>query len=305
MNEERRAELDQLLLQSDSLIADFFRDAPEPDGDVEDLLDDSRLDAAARFDSSLTGLRNSQYIVRIRRDDGDDSRIDGPSVREVMNGIEAEVDAAAPRAREEARIELDSLTRGSVVLKYRAVRPFATVDEGQFDHGLSVVDDAISNVTSVHQAIENGAPPGEIVQIAVSKELLGASRKLIESLDRHNLNLTTRWRRATGERAASRLSILAKRNASQLFKRLPADRLLPISGQVIAIALDGRFVIKAPSRHYEIAASDLGVQYLQGGSIRLGEYLHLTLTEEIASDLLGLASKPTFRLVSLDERLLP
>jgi hypothetical protein len=302
VNVDRRAELERLLLDSDSLIADFFDKSPEPEDDLEDLIADDRADAASRFDPALHGLRNSQYIVRIRRDDGDDLRIDGPSVRDVMDGIEAEVDAAAPSARDEVRIELDSLTRGSVVLHYRAVRPLAAVNEGEFDHGLSVVDSAISHVADLHRAIERAAPVGQIVKIANSTELLGASKVLLERLQKNELNISTRWRNARGERVSSKLTTAAKDHAALLFQKSPVDNVIPISGLVISISLDGKFVIKA-GRQYEVAASDDTADLVARNVIRLGETLHLILKEEVSKDRVGLKSKPKYTLVRLDETL--
>jgi hypothetical protein len=305
VNEERRAELEQLLSQSDSLIADYFRDTPEPADEVEDLLEDSRLDAAARLDPRLGGLRNSQYIVRIRRDDQLDSLIDGPSVRDVMYGIEAEVFAAAPSAHDEARLELDSVTRGSVVLHYRAVKPLRTVDEGQFDHGLSVVDAAISHVTELHRAIEDGLPAAQIRRIANSSELLEASRGLITHLTTHGLNLATRWRGAQGERVVGRLSERAKDHAVTLFEKKPADDDLPISGMVISMSLDGSFVLSTGRRRYEVGSSPLGVDLMRSGEIRLGERRSFILKQEIATDRVGLKSKAKYGLVGIDQRLVP
>jgi hypothetical protein len=304
VNEERRAELERLLSESDSLITDFFGSVAEPDDDLEDLLADSRADAAARFDSSFAGLRNSQYIVRIRRDDGHDLRIGGPSVRDVMEGVESEISAAAPGAHEEARIELDSLTRGSVVLHYRAARPFATVDDGQFDHGLSIVDSAISHVSALHRAIEAGQPVGQISQVAHSKELLQASKALLDNLQKHGLNISTRWRNATGERVVSRLTKAAKDHAAEIFDKRPKDKLIYVFGQVISASWDGKFVIKE-KRQYEIAGSQTSADLIRLGQIRLGETVHVVLEEEVAEDRVGLVSRPRYRFVGIDDRLIP
>ncbi len=305
MNEEKRAELDRLLVQSESLIAEFFNNAPEPEGDLEDLLADSRAEAAARFDPSLLGLRNSQYIVRIRRDDQDDLSIDGPSVRDVMRGIEDEVYAAAPKMHEEARIELDSLSRGSVVLHYRAVRPLATVNDGEFDHGLSIVDSAIDRVTKLHRAIEGRRPPGEIAKIAGSSGLLRASRSLLEGLDKHELNIATRWRNAKGDRVAGQLTRVAKEYAAELFERMPKDTNLPVSGRVISLGLDGRFVLHASKRRYEVGPSQLGASLWENGNLVLGETIHVLLEQEVGEDRVGLSSEPKFKLIGMDERLEP
>jgi len=304
VNDERRAELERLLSQSESLITDFFGSEQEPEDDLEDLLADSRADAAARLDPSLNGLRNSQYIVRIRRDDEVDLRIDGRSVRDVMNGIEAEVEAAALGARDEARIVLESLTRGSVVLNYRAVRPFTTVNDGEFDHGLSIVDSAIGHVTELHRAIENGEPEGKIVNIAQSKDLLQASKELLDSLQKHGLNLSTRWRNARGDRVSSRLTESAKKHAAIIFDKRPKEKRIYISGQVISASWDGKFVIK-DGKKYEVAGSNETVELIRLGSIRLGERIHLLLEEEVARDGVGLTSRPKYNFIGMDDRLLP
>lgn len=305
MNEERRAELERLLAQSPSLIADFFGATPEPEDELEDLILDGRAEAAARFDPTLSGLRNSQYTVRIRRDDGADLLIDGPSVREVMQGIETEVDAAARGARDEAKLELASLTKGSVVLHYRAVRPFATVDEGQFDHGLSVVDAAISRVSELHRAIEQREPVAKIVMIAQQRDdLLQASRGLIESLQKNGLNLSTRWRNAGGKSVTSKISRVGKEHASMLFEKIAEDEPIFVAGIVTSISLDGRFEIKTPKK-YEVQGSQLTIELIRGQQIKLGEVTHMTLREEVSRDRVGLKSRPKYQLIGLDDRLVP
>jgi hypothetical protein len=304
VNNERRAELEALLSKSTSLIADFYSKVPEPEGEIEDLLADSRAEAAARFDQSLYGLRNFQYIVRIRRDDGMDDLIDGPSVRDVMGGIEAEVAAASQGSNEEARIVLQDLTRGSVVLHYKAVQPLITVEPNQFDHGLSIVDSAIAQVTALHAAIESRKPVAQIVKIAGSKGLLKESKSLLEHLQKHDLNLTTRWRDASGRRIASQLTKSAKDHAASIFEKETKNKNIYVFGQVISTSWDGKFAIKEKKK-YEVAGSEQTIDLIRKGEIRLGERLHVVLEEDVAQDRAGLASAPTYKFIAMDDRLVP
>lgn len=77
-----------------------------------------------------------------------------------------------------------------------------------------------------------------------------------------------------------------------------------VFGQVISIALDGRFILRQ-SRQYEVAGSDATVELIRAGRIALGETISVVLKEEVAKDRVGLASKPKYRFISMDDRLVP
>jgi len=192
MNEERRQALTRLLNDSDSRVEDFFNSA--------------RFEAAIRFDPELGSLRNSTYLVRLRADDGNDSDIVGGSLRDIMEGFEAELAAAAPKAKGQMQLALDNVTRGSVLLHYRAIRPLAVVKDDQFDQGLSEVDAAIERVSALHKSLEAGDAFTKIAKVAGSKDLLKASRDLLFNMDKHGLTATTRWRNVHGQRVDSVLS---------------------------------------------------------------------------------------------------
>ena len=63
-SEERRRELDGLLAQSGDMIAQFFAETPEPEGSVIEVLEQSRVEAAARMVPSLgNDMRDSERAL--------------------------------------------------------------------------------------------------------------------------------------------------------------------------------------------------------------------------------------------------
>lgn len=304
MNEERRRALEQLLQSGSSHVREFFETAPESSADIEDVIDDARFAAAVRLIPGLRDSRNSKYIVRIRADDGQDDEIDGGVLRLVMAGIEDEVRAAVPASfRGQARLALDDVTRGSVVLHYRAVTPTVTVEEGQFDHSLSVVDTAIDRVTQLHEALEEAKSYAEIEKVAGSRDLLKASRDLLFAMDKHSLTLSTRWRNMRGERVDSILSLRARATARDVFEKEANRDPIHLSGMVTSISMDGRITLKrsvGKGKSVEVRAeSDL----VTAGEFRLGETVHLLVEEEIRKDHVGLSTEPRYTLIRKQEPL--
>jgi hypothetical protein len=300
MNADRRRELEDLLRGGETRVENFFRLAPDPKGDLEDIIDEARFEAASRLSPGLGSLRNSTYIVRVRSDDGQDENIDGASLRAVMAGIEEEVLSAADSGRNEARLALDDVTQGSIVLHYRAINPLSDVNEGEFDHGLSVVGAAIERVSRLHHALEEGRQYSEIAQIASSTDLLKASRGLLQSLTKHGLNLTTRWRSAAGDPVLSSLSFGAKATAANVFEKAPVSVPLHIFGRVTSLDISGWIKVQASAgrhRAYEIKAQP---DVVVSGILVLGEVVHLTIRQETAEDLVGLKSEPKYFLESIN-----
>jgi hypothetical protein len=299
LNEERRLALEQLLHSGGSHVRDFFQSAPDSSADIEDVIDDARFDAAVRLVPGLGDSRNSKYIVRIRADDGRDDEIDGGTLRSVMAGVEDEVRAAVPAAfRDQTRLALDDVTRGSVVLHYRAVTPTITAEDGQFDHGLSVVDTAIDRVTQLHEALEEAKSYAEIEKVAGSRDLLKASRELLFAMDKHALTLTTRWRNMRGERVDSTLSQRARATARDVFEKQSNRDPILLSGMVTSISLDGRILLKrsvGKGKTVEVRAEP---ELVTSGEFQLGQTVHLLVEEEVQKDHVGLTTEPRYTLIS-------
>jgi hypothetical protein len=216
-----------------------------------------------------------------------------------MAGFEAELAAAAPKAKGQVQLALDNVTRGSVLLHYRAIRPLAVVNDDQFDQGLSEVDAAIGRVSALHKALESGDAYTKIAKVAGSKDLLKASRDLMFAMDKHGLTATTRWRNAQGQRVDSTLSLRARETAKAVFEAGPESENISISGRVNSLALDGRFSIKVRvgrGRTYDIK----GDPEIVRTKFQLGATVHLVVAQEIQKDRVGLETVPKFTLVSIN-----
>lgn len=227
----------------------FLSETEEPSADLGEILLESRINAAERFDSKATA--QSLWLVRLSGEGIEDGWIDQALEEAIVGPLSREVEHAAPAgARQESRIGLVGVSTGSVLLHFRPRSPKRTPELNQLSYDTSPADAAILRVSQLHDLLERQAPAPEIAGIFGNDQaLLKQARALVTSLSANGVNLSTRWWSSTSARSTSRLTTIGQQHALTVFKTTIAKEVIEIAGMVTALDIRGVVTVTGASEH--------------------------------------------------------
>lgn len=283
---EARQRARQWLADADDVVED----------DLVELADEACLDAARRVDpraglSAWLDLRFSGPRVRA-------GALDLDTAAAIFGPFQAEVRAAATgRDNEETRLELVGVSEGSTVLH---VQPVGLADVPEDSQGIvtSRLDGAISQVFSLHDAVERGAEAADVADHKA--ELLQKFRSLVHKLDFYDLNLELYWNAALGRHRRSALTERGRAQARELFEQQEEIASDVLTGTVYELSLRGELSLRVHRNGREATVKITGVapDLLQSEKIKLGSSVVVNVMAERKKDRVGRQLSEVFRFVS-------
>lgn len=265
-------------------VRDFFEEAPEPEGSLQEVFDDAEYEAARHLDPSLH--RASELRLRLIGPAAQSGWYNSEVQDALAGPLGREVAAAAGPDNEAARIGLVGVSEGSVVLHYRPQTPLIEADN---DSGIEVssADVAIRRVLELHRMFETGRPAAEIAGATKGHhDLLKNARAVVEGLDRFQLDLNATWWPPSGPMVRSLLSERGRTHAQGIFAKQDETDVFAIFGRVTALDIDGVVTVREGQTKYPVQ--------VEAGEVRaftLGGTVHLRIRSRSKVDRVGLRSR--------------
>lgn len=266
----------------------FLSELPEPEGDVFEVLEEAEDAAARRMQPDLPPF--SYLVIRLSGDSVADGGVKHDIANDLLGPIGAELQAAADRPAE-SEMTLVRITRGSLVLHYKPKQPLASSEPGQVEVEVSPVDQAVRDTFELHNMLERGELPAVIAnRFGENKRLLKTARKLTEALDKHDLDMSGKWRSPTGGRVQSNLTERGRTYAKGLFKQIDKPKETIVTGRITGLDLDGIVTVQQVSNrkrkvHLEDPAG------ITSSGFTLGEEVSLRVEVVEAQDQVGLSGR--------------
>lgn len=283
----------------------FLSEGSDSSEDLGEILFDAQIAAAERFDESAKA--RSLWLVRLSGEAIDDGWIDHGLQDAIVGPLSREVELATPReARSESRIGLVGVSSGSVILHFRPRIPRRQATNDQLSYEVSPADAAILRVSQLHDLLEQQAPPSEIARrFGRDQSLLKQTKRLVLSLARFEVNLSTRWWSSDASRSTSRLTWAGQQHGLRVFETTIKDDDKRIQGMVTALDISGQVTITdAAGSKYPV---DVGKDAIRSDRFALGAQVFVLARREQEVDHVGLsASRATYRFLRhLDDNPLP
>lgn len=223
----------------------FLSELPEPEGDVFEVFEEAENAAARRMQPDLPPF--SYLVIRLSGDSVRDGGVNHDIANDLLGPIGAELQAAADRPGE-SELTLVRITRGSLVLHYKPKLPLTPVTDGQAEVDVSPVDQAVRDTFDLHNMLERGEAAAAIAKrYGEKKKLLKTARKLTEALDKHDLDMSGKWRSPTGSRVQSNLTERGRTYAKGLFKQIDKPKVTIVTGRITGLDLDGIVTVQQVS----------------------------------------------------------
>lgn len=262
----------------------FLSELPEPEGDVFEVFEEAEDAAARRMQPDLPPF--SYLVIRLSGDAVANGGVNHDIANDLLGPIGAELQAAADRPSE-SEMALVRITRGSLVLHYKPKLPLALSAEGQVEVDVSPVDQAVRDTFDLHNMLEQGALPAVIAsRFGENKKLLKTARKLTEALDKHDLNMSGKWRSPTGGRVQSNLTERGRTYAKGLFKQIDKPKETIVTGRITGLDLDGIVTVQQVSNRKRKVHLEDPADITSG--FTLGEEVSLRVEIVEATDQVGL-----------------
>jgi len=229
--------------------ASFFDGVPNIEDDLGDAIFDAHIAAAERLDPALAAT--SLLIVRLSGEGVIDGWVAQDMQEEILGPLAQEVEYAAPAAaRDDVRLGLVGVSTGSVVLHYRPRTSARKPSAGQLAYDVHPADSAILRVSELHDLLEKEAPASTISSAFKDEQsLLRQTRKLVEALDKHAVNLSTRWWGSASDRHKSVLSQRGQAHGLRLFAATEMDEITTLNGLVTALDISGIVTVTGAANH--------------------------------------------------------
>jgi hypothetical protein len=273
----------------------FAGDGPDNGhDDLEEVLDRSLLEAAQRLDpqASLEGDLSAHLTGR----SVGQGSIDWEAAQALLGPLRAEVVAAAPAHPDLARMELVAITSGSVVLHFRPAVSVMPADvSSEIPSAYSVVDGAVGAVMHIHDQLEQGVVAAEIASGA-SLDLLKATRRLVEAMDKFDLELELGWRSSTGRRRRSALTARGREHAGRVFDSVKSHEEIVRGGRIIEMGLSGHVKLKQGTKAaFEVYVPEEKRSLLE--ELRLGQQVTFRLEHDFAADRVGIPREDRYTFI--------
>ncbi|MCD7100478.1 hypothetical protein [Pseudoclavibacter sp. 13-3] len=274
---------------------------------LDEVLFEAQLQAAERFDASISRHAH-EYIVRLSGPDVEAGVLPDSINDEVVPRITREIAASAEIDNANVKFGLAGIGQGSIVLYFKPLdddAAYSSTSEDQFEQRISIIDNAIERINTLHGLIENEASANEIqarFHSTRERQLLHAAGKLVEALDSHSLDFTSRWRGPGGRRTLGMISERGRAYAQTLFHESEQSEERPFSGKIQALDLEGSVTIASGKRNSRRVAS-IDPKLIPG--LRLGDPIHVILrivknNDAVRSHTSGV--QPKYSVVRLLER---
>ncbi|WP_437770637.1 hypothetical protein [Arthrobacter sp. KNU40] len=250
----------------------FLSELPEPDGDVFEVLEEAEDAAARRMQPDLPPF--SYLVIKLSGEAVANGGVNHDIANDLLGPIGAEIQAAADRPAQ-SEMTLVRITRGSLVLHYKPKLPLAPSTEGQVEVDVSPVDQAVRDTFDLHNMLEQGALASVIAsRFGDNKRLLKTARKLTEALDKHDLNMSGKWRSPTGGRVQSNLTERGRTYAKGLFQQIDKPKETIVTGRITGLDLDGIVTVQQVRNrkrkvHLEDPADITGSGFVLGAEVSL------------------------------------
>jgi hypothetical protein len=292
-----RSYLDQHVSTERAESVSAFLDAlPEPEGDVFEVFEEAEDAAARRMLPDLPPF--SYLVIKLSGEAVAHGGVNHDVANDLLGPIGAEIQAAADRRSAESEMTLVRISKGSLVLHYKPKKPIATAETGQVELEVSPVDLAIRDTFDLHNMLERGELPAAIAnRFGEKKKLLKAARKLTEALDKHDLNMSGKWRSPTGGRVQSKLTETGRNHARGIFKQIDKPDQTVVNGRITALDLDGIVTVQQVSNRKRKVHLEDPADITTGGFV-LGEEVSLLVEIVEARDQVGLGGREQLRFIS-------
>ncbi|ASN39197.1 hypothetical protein CGQ24_09320 [Arthrobacter sp. 7749] len=297
VSESVRNYLDQhvTLARAESVSA-FLAELPVPEGDVFEVFEEAEDAAARRMQPDLPPF--SYLVIRLSGEAVADGGVNHEVANDLLGPIGAEIQAAAARRSAESEMTLVRITRGSLILHYKPTQPTATSQPGQVEEvELSPVDQAVRDTFELHNMLERNEHSAVIAsRFGENKKFLKAARKLTESLDKHDLNMSGKWRSPSGRRVESNLTESGRTHARGIFKLIDRPATKVVSGRITALDLDGIVTVQQVSNRKRRVHLEDPAAVTTGGFV-LGEEVSLLVEVIEAKDQVGLGGREQLKFI--------
>lgn len=270
-----------------------FADLPEPEGQLDDLFEEAAYERSVALDPE--GARISRLVLRLYGDEAADASLDDATAEHVIGAFGREVKAASGDSAD-ARMRLVGFSAGSVVLHFEPARAELNVGADGAIAVWSAADHAVEVVLDLHRAIESKIPAAEIQSRFKQPGLLSSVRRFLEVLDKHSLDMSTRWYGPTGNISGSKVTSAGREYAlNTLFAKVPDSQREIISGHVTVLDADGFVTVKAIGRKPKVKVP---VERITDGSFAIGQFVQINATRFFLSDKVGITGDPSFEFIS-------
>lgn len=267
----------------------FLSELPEPEGDVFEVFEEAEDAAARRMQPDLPPF--SYLVIKLSGEEVADGGVNHDIANDLLGPIGAEIQAAADRRSAESELTLVRITRGSLVLHYRPKNPLASSAPGQVEVEVSPVDQAVRDTFDLHNMLERGELPAVIAsRFGENKKLLKTARKLTEALDKHDLDMSGKWRSPTGGRVQSNLTERGRTYAKGIFKQIDKPKETIVTGRITALDLDGIVTVQQVSNRKRKVHLEDPADITSRGFV-LGEEVSLRVEVVEAQDQVGLSGR--------------
>lgn len=265
--------------------ASFFEGVADVEDDLGDVALDAQMEAAERLDP--TNAATSLLIVRLSGEGVVDGWVDKETQEDILGPLTQEIEyAAPPAARDDVRLGLVGVGSGSVLLHYRPRNAAQPASPGQFSISVHPADTAVLRVSELHDLLDQEALAATIASaFKDDQQVLRQTRKLVEALDKHGVNLSTRWWGSTSARRKSALTHRGQAHGLRLFTLAEEDQPAQVQGVVTGLELSGIVTVTGGAGNkYNV---DVGSDRVATDEVRLGNRVHLLTTKSQEVDQVG------------------
>lgn len=288
MREDIRAYLRQASKDEASPDA-FFDGVADVEDDLGEAILDAQIEAAEHLNHGQTAT--SLLIVRLSGEGIMDGWIDQSMQEAILGPFTQEVQHAAPaRAQTNVRLGLVGVGSGSVLLHYRPRVASLVADEGQLAYDVHPADSAVLRVSELHDLLEHEKPANTIASaFKEDKKLLVQTRKLVEALEKYDVNLSTRWWGPSSERRRSVLTQRGRAHGLRVFASFERDDEVAVEGMVTGLDIDGIVTVTGAAKNKHKV--DVGRDHVSDPEFALGRRVHLWTRRVQELDGVGVSQK--------------
>lgn len=269
----------------------FFDDVPDVEEDLGEVILDAQIDAAEHLNPAQAAT--SLLIVRLTGHGITDGWIDqsmqeailGPFTQEVQHAASSETQVQA-----HVRLGLVGVGSGSVLLQYRPRIPEIAANDEQLAFAVHPADSAVLRVSELHDLLEQEAPAPAIASAFKNEnKLLAQTRKLVEALEKYDVNLSTRWWGPTSTRRRSALTQRGRAHGLRVFTAMERDDEVSIHGMVTNADIDGTLIVTSTANHKHKV--NVGYDRVSDPEFALGRQVHIWALRVQEVDGVGVSQK--------------
>ncbi|WP_251440153.1 hypothetical protein [Microbacterium sp. USTB-Y] len=266
----------------------LFADVPEIEDDLGEAILDAQIAAAERLDPSQAA--SSLFLVRLSGPGVVDGWIEQGMQDEILGPLTKEVEYAAPSAaRSDVRLGLVGVSSGSVLLHYRPLSPALPPSPKQLHYSTHPADSAVLRVLELHDFLERETDVHTIGSaFKEDQDVLRQARKLVEALEKHSVNLTTRWWGSTSVRRMSKITQRGRRHALRIFTAQEQDTPQQVQGMVTGLDISGIVTVAGASgnKKYKV---DVGSERISDPEFTLGRRVFMLVRKIQDVDQVGVS----------------